>query len=81
MATFCKGDAAQGLDLLFDSLMVRAIDEPDAIYGLVAETADIADDSKSCHLRAAPRGAIFRRHAAHRRRRVRYLPAALDARP
>ena len=26
-----KGDAAQGLDLIFDSLMVRAYDEPDAV--------------------------------------------------
>ena len=32
-----KGDAAQGLDTLFDSLMVRAPDEPDAVYGLVAK--------------------------------------------
>ncbi len=32
-----KGDAAQGLEYLFDSLMVRAVDEPDAVYGLVAE--------------------------------------------
>lgn len=42
-----KGDAAQGLELLFDSLMVRAFDEPDAVYGLVAKTAAIADDGKS----------------------------------
>lgn len=42
-----KGDAAQGLELLFDSLMVRAMDEPDAVYGLIAESADVADDSKS----------------------------------
>ena len=35
---------AQGLDLLFDSLMVRAYDEPDAMYGLVASTAELADD-------------------------------------
>ncbi len=42
-----KGDAAQGLDLLFDSLMVRAADEPDAVYGLIAERAEIADDGKS----------------------------------
>src|ERR1700761_805762 len=34
-----KGDAAQGLDSLFDSLMVRAQDEPDAVYGLVAKSA------------------------------------------
>ena len=42
-----KGDAAQGLELLFDSLMVRAMDEPDAVYGLIAESAEVADDGKS----------------------------------
>ena len=46
-AYILKGDAAQGLDLLFDTLMVRAMDEPDAVYGLVAKDADIADDRKS----------------------------------
>jgi microcin C transport system substrate-binding protein len=42
-----KGDAAQGLELLFDSLMVRASDEPDAVYGLIAESAEVAEDGKS----------------------------------
>ena len=42
-----KGDAAQGLELLSDSLMVRASDEPDAVYGLIAESAEIAEDGKS----------------------------------
>jgi microcin C transport system substrate-binding protein len=42
-----KGDPAHGLDLLFDSLMVRASDEPDAMYGLLAKTADVAADRKS----------------------------------
>jgi microcin C transport system substrate-binding protein len=42
-----KGDAAQGLELLFDSLMTPAADEPDAVYGLVAESAELADDRKS----------------------------------
>ena len=42
-----KGDAAQGLELLFNSLMVPAADEPDAVYGLVAESAEVADDGKS----------------------------------
>jgi microcin C transport system substrate-binding protein len=42
-----KGDAAQGLELLFDSLMVRAEDEPDAVYGLVAQEAEVADDGLS----------------------------------
>jgi microcin C transport system substrate-binding protein len=42
-----KGDAAQGLDLLFDTLMTRAADEPDAVYGLVAESAEVTDDGMS----------------------------------
>jgi microcin C transport system substrate-binding protein len=32
-----KGDAAQGMELTFASLMVRSGDEPDAMYGLAAE--------------------------------------------
>ena len=32
-----KGDAAQGMDLTFATLMVRSGDEPDAKYGLTAE--------------------------------------------
>ena len=42
-----KGDAAQGLEYLFDSLMVRAFDEPDAVYGLIAESAEVAPDKRS----------------------------------
>jgi len=42
-----KGDAAQGLAMIFDTLMARAMDEPDAVYGLVAKTADLAADRKS----------------------------------
>ena len=39
-----KGDAAQGMEYLFDSLMTRAYDEPDAVYGLVAHSAKLAPD-------------------------------------
>ena len=42
-----KGDAAQGLELLFDTLMTRAADEPDAVYGLVAKSAEVAPDGMS----------------------------------
>jgi len=49
-----KGDAAQGLELLFDSLMTRAADEPDAVYGLVAESAEIADDRMSVTFKLRP---------------------------
>jgi microcin C transport system substrate-binding protein len=53
-----KGDAAQGIELVFDTLMVRANDEPDAVYGLVAETADVADDGMSVTFKLRP-GAKF----------------------
>ena len=46
-AFILKGDAAQGLNFLFDSLMTRALDEPDAVYGLVAHSAEIAEDRMS----------------------------------
>ena len=49
-----KGDAAQGLDFLFDSLMVRAQDEPDAVYGLVAKSADVAPDGMSVTFKLRP---------------------------
>jgi len=42
-----KGDRAQGLDLLYDTLMTRAFDEPDAVYGLVAKSADVVADAMS----------------------------------
>jgi microcin C transport system substrate-binding protein len=42
-----KGDPAQGIGFVFDSLMVRAFDEPDAVYGLIAESADVAADKMS----------------------------------
>jgi microcin C transport system substrate-binding protein len=42
-----RGDPAFGLGFLFDSLMARAQDEPDAVYGLVAESAEVADDTMS----------------------------------
>jgi len=42
-----KGNAANGLELMFDSLMVRAFDEPDAMYSLIAESAEVAEDKRS----------------------------------
>jgi microcin C transport system substrate-binding protein len=49
-----KGDAAEGLALLHDSLMVRASDEPDAMYGLVAQSADVAADKLSVTFKLRP---------------------------
>jgi microcin C transport system substrate-binding protein len=49
-----KGDPAQGIGLLFDSLMTRAFDEPDAVYGLIAKTADLAADKMSVTFELRP---------------------------
>ena len=49
-----KGDKAQGLELLFDTLMARAFDEPDAAYGLVAQSVEVASDRKSVTFRLRP---------------------------
>ena len=42
-----KGDAPPRMGLCFDSLMARALDEPDAVYGLVADGVTISDDRNS----------------------------------
>lgn len=39
-----RGNGAAGINLTFDSLMVRALDEPDAVYGLVARSVEISAD-------------------------------------
>ena len=39
-----KGDAAQGMELTFATLMARAQDEPDALYGLAAKSVRISPD-------------------------------------
>ena len=39
-----KGDGAQGTELTFASLMSRAQDEPDALYGLAARSARLSSD-------------------------------------
>lgn len=49
-----KGDAAQGIGLTFDSLMARAFDEPDAIYGLVAQSVSVAEDGTLYRFRLRP---------------------------
>jgi len=42
-----KGDGAQGMELTFASLMVRAEDEPDALYGLAARAVRMSTDGLS----------------------------------
>jgi microcin C transport system substrate-binding protein len=46
-AYILKGDGAQGMDMTFAPLMVRANDEPDAMYGLAAKSVQISADKTS----------------------------------
>jgi microcin C transport system substrate-binding protein len=42
-----KGDGAHGMELTFASLMARAADEPDALYGLAARAVRISADRRT----------------------------------
>jgi microcin C transport system substrate-binding protein len=43
-AFILKGEGAKGMELTFDTLMARANDEPDAMYGLAAKSVWISTD-------------------------------------
>ncbi|AUC93286.1 hypothetical protein CWS35_02305 [Bradyrhizobium sp. SK17] len=43
-AYILKGEGAQGMDMTFATLMSRANDEPDAMYGLAAKSVQISPD-------------------------------------
>ena len=45
---------ATGLGLLNDSLMERAADEPDTVYGLIAHSAELSDDRRSITFHMRP---------------------------
>ncbi len=49
-----KGDGAQGMELTFASLMARAFDEPDALYGLAARAVRISGDGLTYHFLMRP---------------------------
>jgi len=49
-----KGDGAQGMGLTFASLMARAGDEPDAMYGLAAKSVAISPDGLTYRFRLRP---------------------------
>ncbi|WP_068084784.1 extracellular solute-binding protein [Polycladidibacter stylochi] len=52
-----KGDAPPRMELCFDTLMASALDEPDAMYGLVAKDVTISEDHNTYffHLREEAR--------------------------
>ena len=49
-----KGEGAQGMDLTFATLMARAGDEPDAMYGLAAKSVQISADKTSYRFTLRP---------------------------
>jgi microcin C transport system substrate-binding protein len=53
-AYILKGEGAQGMDMTFATLMARANDEPDALYGLVAKSVQISTDKTSYRFTLRP---------------------------
>jgi microcin C transport system substrate-binding protein len=53
-----RGDAAQGMQLTFATLMTPANDEPDAMYGLAAETARRSTDGLTYQFLIRPQAAF-----------------------
>ena len=49
-----RGEAAQGLGLLYDTLMEPSADEPGSAYGLLAQSADLAPDGMSVTFKLRP---------------------------
>lgn len=39
-----KGDGPMGIEICFDSLLTGTADEPDSVYGLLAETISVSED-------------------------------------
>ena len=60
-AYILKGEGAQGMDMTFAPLMVRASDEPDAMYGLVAKSVQISPDKLTYRFTLRPEAQISRR--------------------
>ena len=49
-----QGDSPPRTELCFDSLMTSALDEPDTVYGLLAETVTISEDRNSFDFKLRP---------------------------
>lgn len=49
-----RNDGALGMEITFASLMVRALDEPDAMYGMAARSVSISDDGLVYRFRIRP---------------------------
>ena len=64
-----KGTVATGIDLIYDSLMVPALDEVLSAYGLLAESVSYPDDFSFVTYRLRRGSEISRRHAGDAGRR------------
>jgi microcin C transport system substrate-binding protein len=53
-AFILKGDGAKGMEMTFASLMARAGDEPDAMYGLAARSVRISADGLTYRFKMRP---------------------------
>jgi microcin C transport system substrate-binding protein len=53
-AYILKGEGAQGMDMTFASLMMRATDEPDSMYGLAAKSVQISPDKRTYRFAMRP---------------------------
>jgi microcin C transport system substrate-binding protein len=53
-AFILKGDGAQGMELTFATLMARALDEPDAVYGFAARSVQVSDDGTTYRFTLRP---------------------------
>lgn len=49
-----SGDGAAGIDMVFDTLMVSNLDEPTSMYGLLAQSVFISDDSLTYKFKLRP---------------------------
>jgi microcin C transport system substrate-binding protein len=57
-AFILKGEGAQGMDLVFATLMARAADEPDGVYGQAAKSVQISADKLTYRFSMRPE-AVF----------------------
>ena len=49
-----RGSGPVGIEIIFDTLMRRAWDEPDALYGLLAEGVEKSSDGRTCRFFLRP---------------------------
>src|SRR5688500_9222032 len=49
-----RGNRADGVSLMFDTLMTRGLDEPFTLYGLIAESVEVPDDRSWVIFRLRP---------------------------